>query len=92
MSWGLQVKPRFHQSGRVRTKATLRSWLNDKTSFFFLSPTHDVLSSTLRFVSLFVIASVVVCHSLNNESAVFFSGELTLEMQNPYRTTAFAIF
>lgn len=64
---GLQVKPRFHQDRRRWTEATLRSWLNDKTSFFFLSPTRGVFSSTCKETALcffIVIASVVVCHLL----------------------------
>lgn len=53
--WGLQVKPPFHQSGRSRTKATLRSWLNRTSAVFLLHAAFLSLTckETLCFVSFF---------------------------------------
>lgn len=57
MLWGLQVKPPFHQPGRSRMKATLRSWLNRTSAVFllhaaFLSP-PDLQRNIVLCFSLF---------------------------------------
>lgn len=82
--WGLQVKPPFHQSGRSRTKATLRSWLNRTSAVFLLHAAFLSLTckETLCFVSFFffVIASVLVFLFLNMMSVVQLWGSI-LEIQ-----------
>lgn len=93
VSWGLQVKPQFHQNRRRWTKATLRSWLNDKTSYFYsFSDKPRFLLDLQRNIALcFFYCNCFSCGvSLAHKSA-FLSWDLTLEMRNLYCITAFAI-
>lgn len=83
--WGLQVKPPFHQPGRSRMKATLRSWLNRTSAVFllhaaFLSPPDLQRNIVLCFSLFFVIASVLVFLFCNMMSVVQLWGSI-LEIQ-----------